>query len=109
MLVCVDRKAAMLPHLESAKHIGINVLAENQQDLSAQFARRGSNRFETTEWFPGELGVPLLENVLAYYECAVSELIEGGDHRIFIAEVRYLRCFEGRPLLYFAGGYRTLA
>jgi flavin reductase (DIM6/NTAB) family NADH-FMN oxidoreductase RutF len=109
ILLCIDRRAAILPRLESAKHIGINVLAENQQALSAQFARRGINRFESAGWFLGETGVPILEGVLAYFECAVSEVIEGGDHRIFIAVVRHLRCFEGRPLLYFASHYETLA
>jgi flavin reductase (DIM6/NTAB) family NADH-FMN oxidoreductase RutF len=109
VLVCIDRTAAILPHLEASEHIGINVLAEDQQVLSAQFARRGTNRFEAAQWFPGELGVPLLEGVLANYECAISEIIDAGDHRIFIAEVRHLRCFAGRPLLYFASGYRSLA
>jgi flavin reductase (DIM6/NTAB) family NADH-FMN oxidoreductase RutF len=108
VLVCIDRKATILPKLESAEFIGINVLSEDQRDLSAQFARRGTDRFEAVPWFPGEFGVPLIEGVLAYYECAVSKILDGGDHLIFIAQVRHLRCFEGRPLLYFASGYRSL-
>jgi (E)-2-((N-methylformamido)methylene)succinate hydrolase len=108
VLVCIDRKAAILAKLEKAEFFGINVLAENQKDFSAQFARPGTDRFEAVPWFPGELGVPLLGGVLAYYECAVTEIVDAGDHRIFIAEVRRLQCFEGQPLLYFASGYRTL-
>jgi flavin reductase (DIM6/NTAB) family NADH-FMN oxidoreductase RutF len=109
VLVCIDRKAAMLPRLEAATHFGINVLSEEQEPYSAHFARPGMDRFEGIQWFPGELGVPLLHNVLATYECAVSEVIEAGDHRIFIGEVRHLRCYDGHPLIYFGSRYRTLA
>jgi len=109
VLICIDRKAAILPRLESARFIGINVLAEDQTAISAQFARRGVNRFEAAGWFAGQTGVPLLEGLLAYFECALSQVIDGGDHRIFLAEVRHLKCFEGRPLLYFASAYRVLA
>jgi flavin reductase (DIM6/NTAB) family NADH-FMN oxidoreductase RutF len=108
VLVCIDRKATILPKLEKAEFIGINVLAEDQKELSVQFARAGTDRFEAVPWITGELGAPLLEGALAYYECAVTEIVDAGDHKIFIAEVQHLRCFEGRPLLYFASGYRTL-
>ena len=108
VLVCIDRKATILPKMEVAKTFGINVLAENQRDLSAQFSRRGTDRFETVPWFAGETGVPLLDGVLAHYECEVINIVEGGDHLIFIAEVRHLRCFAGRPLLYYASCYETL-
>jgi flavin reductase (DIM6/NTAB) family NADH-FMN oxidoreductase RutF len=108
VLVCIDRKATILHKLKAANTIGINVLAENQRDLSAQFARRGTDRFGAVPWFEGETGVPLLDGVLAHYECEVTSTAEGGDHLIFIAEVRHLQCFAGRPLLYFESGYETL-
>jgi flavin reductase (DIM6/NTAB) family NADH-FMN oxidoreductase RutF len=108
ILVCIDRKAAMLPRLEEAQYFGINVLSEEQESFSAHFARTGTDRFEGVPWSRGELGVPLLDGVLATYECAVREIVEAGDHRIFIGEVRHLRCFDGKPLIYFGSRYRTL-
>jgi flavin reductase (DIM6/NTAB) family NADH-FMN oxidoreductase RutF len=108
VLVCIDRKATILPKLEDSGTIGINVLAEDQRDLSTQFSRRGTDRFETVPWFAGELGVPLIYGVLAHYECTVTTIADGGDHLIFIAEVRHLQCFQGRPLLYFGSEYATL-
>jgi flavin reductase (DIM6/NTAB) family NADH-FMN oxidoreductase RutF len=108
VLVCIDRKATILPKLEAARSIGINILAEDQRDLSAQFARRGTDRFEAVPWFSGELGVPLIDGALAHFECEKTTVADGGDHLIFIARARYLRCSEGRPLLYFASGYANL-
>jgi flavin reductase (DIM6/NTAB) family NADH-FMN oxidoreductase RutF len=108
VLVCIDRKATILPKLEASRAIGINILAEDQRDLSAQFARRGTDRFETVPWTAGELGVPLIDGALAHYECSVTSVTEGGDHLIFIAEVRHLQCFAGRPLLYYESRYETL-
>jgi flavin reductase (DIM6/NTAB) family NADH-FMN oxidoreductase RutF len=108
VLVCIDRKAAILPKLQAANYFGINVSAENHQAISTQFARHGLDRFETVSWFAGELGVPLLEGALAHYECSVVSATEGGDHLIFIGEVQHLQCFAGRPLLYYESGYATL-
>ena len=108
VLVCIDRKATILPKLQSARDFGINVLAEDQQDLSTQFARRGLDRFDAVPWSAGELGVPLIDGALAHYECSVASLTEGGDHLIFIGEVQRLQCFAGRPLLYYESGYATL-
>jgi len=108
VLVCIDRKATICPKLQATECFGINVLAENQRDLSTHFARRGTDRFESVPWIAGERGVPLIDGALAHYECEVTRVTDGGDHLIFIAEVRHLQCFEGRPLLYFASGYETL-
>jgi flavin reductase (DIM6/NTAB) family NADH-FMN oxidoreductase RutF len=109
VLICVDRKAAMLPCLEASEYFGINVLNENQQDLSSQFARPGTNRFEAVGWFPGERGVPLLPDALATFECLVQQIVEAGDHRIFLAQVCNVTSQEGRPLLYFGSKYQTLS
>jgi flavin reductase (DIM6/NTAB) family NADH-FMN oxidoreductase RutF len=109
ILVCIDRKAAMLPHLEATEYFGVNILNENQQDLSGQFARPGVNRFETVQWTSGELGVPLLPDVLATFECAVHQIVDAGDHRIFLAQVCGINSHEGRPLVYFGSRYQTLA
>jgi flavin reductase (DIM6/NTAB) family NADH-FMN oxidoreductase RutF len=109
ILVCIDLKAAILPRLEASEYFGINVLNENQQDLSSQFARPGTNRFEAVEWFAGEYGVPLLPDVLATFECAVQQTIDAGDHRIFLGQVCRINTREGRPLLYFGSKYQILA
>lgn len=109
VLVCVDHTARILDYFRATKHLGINVLAEFQQELSVRFARRGHDRFDGVEWYPGVTGAPLLPGALASLECAVTRTLDAGDHAILIAEVLHAECREGRPLVYFNSSYRKLA
>ena len=108
VLVCIDRKATILPKILATRSIGINILAEDQRDLSTQFARRGMDRFEAVAWTAGELGVPVIAGSLAHFACELTREVDGGDHLILIAEVRQFQYSEGQPLLYFASGYANL-
>ena len=108
VLVCIDHKAGIRNLLLKTEFFAINVLRENQQQLSMQFARPGEDRFGTVEWFPGETGVPLIPGALATLECSVFERIESGDHTVMIGEVVSAVRHEGRPLLYFSSSYQTL-
>jgi flavin reductase (DIM6/NTAB) family NADH-FMN oxidoreductase RutF len=105
VLVCVDYRSSILPHFRNTAFYGINVLGEDQKDLSVRFSQAELDRFETVAWRNGETGVPLLDGVLAQMECRVTQTVEAGDHAIFIGEVVGARCRDGRPLLYFASSY----
>jgi flavin reductase (DIM6/NTAB) family NADH-FMN oxidoreductase RutF len=54
--------------------------------------------------------VLLLEDALAHMECHVVSHQEAGDHTIFIGEIDRAEpmAHEGRPLLYYRGGYAQL-
>ena len=41
-------------------------------------------------------------------ECRTVERIRAGDHDIFLAQMVTARVVEGKPLVYFASGYRRL-
>jgi flavin reductase (DIM6/NTAB) family NADH-FMN oxidoreductase RutF len=50
-------------------------------------------------------GTPVLETALANLDCHVVGAHVGGDHTIFVGEVREVTLSEGTPLLYFRGRY----
>jgi flavin reductase (DIM6/NTAB) family NADH-FMN oxidoreductase RutF len=50
-------------------------------------------------------GTPVLQNALANLDCSVVNAHDGGDHTIFVGEVREVTVAEGAPLLYFRGQY----
>ena len=108
VLVCIDYRSRILPHFRVAGSYGINVLSEEQADISVRFSQRELERFGRDGWHFGTSGVPILDNVLASFECTVTQIIEAGDHAIFLGEVMRTEFREGSPLLYFGSSYRRL-
>jgi 4-hydroxyphenylacetate 3-hydroxylase, reductase component len=108
ILVCIDYACAFLGHFRASTHFGVNVLSEDQREVSVIFAEKPEGRFDGVEWYSTESGVPLLQNCLTNLECRVSSIIEAGDHAIFLAEVVEAESREGQPLLYYNRDYRSL-
>ena len=109
VLICIDHNTKVLDYFLKAPSFGVSILSEAQQGISNLFAARGENRFRKTAWHAGKSGAPLIDGALATFDCEVDRIVEAGDHAIFIAKVRALAAEDGRPLLYFASGYETLA
>src|SRR5258706_9526467 len=84
VLFCLDRQTAILEYFVPGKRFAINVLNEEQKDLSTCFARSGYDRFQGVAWRPGETGAPVLPEVLATLECAVTQKVEAGGHIVVI-------------------------
>jgi flavin reductase (DIM6/NTAB) family NADH-FMN oxidoreductase RutF len=108
LLICVDRKAETFPHFFDSKIFVLNILAEDQQEVSRRFATSGGEKFAGLEYRLGRLGTPVLAGTLGHIECRIIETIEGGDHVIHIGEVEDAEWREGEPLLFFCGRYRFL-
>ncbi len=94
---------------EACEYYAINVLAEDQIELSQRFASRAGDRFSGLEFEQGVGGVPLLKGCCARFECRNTVRHAGGDHVVFISEVVGFDREERLPLLYFSGAYRRLA
>jgi flavin reductase (DIM6/NTAB) family NADH-FMN oxidoreductase RutF len=108
VLVSIDLRNSILGHFLSASAFGINILAEGQEALSQRFASVSERRFEGVCWHRSPMGMPLLDGVLAHFECAVVRTFEAGDHTVLIGEVRHASYTDGRPLVYFGSSYQTL-
>jgi flavin reductase (DIM6/NTAB) family NADH-FMN oxidoreductase RutF len=108
VLVCVDHKASVHAQFKGARAFAINLLSEDQKDLSVRFSTPGGHRFSSLNWSPGKLGAPILREALAWFECEVDQMVEAGDHTIFIGRVKETASHEGWPLLYFNRHYRQL-
>ena len=108
VLVCIDIRTRLLDLFREGCHFGVSVLNEDQQELSARFARSGEGRFDGVPWDRGESGVPLLPGSIAAMECAVTRIVEAGDHAILLGEVQQASWSEGQPLIYFNSGYQRL-
>jgi flavin reductase (DIM6/NTAB) family NADH-FMN oxidoreductase RutF len=105
VLICIDRRAFLHDHLQVGNAFAVNMLAENQEVLSRRFAASDPDQFRGVGYVDGLEGVPLLDDVLAVVECRVVAEQSGGDHTIFVGQVESTRVTDGKPLLYYRGGY----
>ena len=108
VLVCIEKTATAHVHFMAARGFAVNVLTEDQIDLSRHFATYMGDRFEGLEWRPGLHGAPILDGVLASLECANFRHFDAGDHTIFVGRVERTATHAGTPLVYFASAYRRL-
>jgi flavin reductase (DIM6/NTAB) family NADH-FMN oxidoreductase RutF len=108
LLVCIDKKAESYPCFDESKIFTVNVLSSDQEALSRRFAVTGGDKFEGVSYKIGANGAPILDGALAFLECRVTEKIDGGDHTIYVGEIEQAETKEGKPLLFFRGGYREL-
>ena len=108
VLICIDKKTVSYDALTRSGAFAINILADDQENISRQFASRVPDKFQDIAYYEGANKVPVLEGTVASIECLIVQAYEGGDHTIFIGEVQSSVIREGRPLSYFRGGYRRL-
>lgn len=105
-LVCIDRRTASHRPLVDSRRFAVNVLTDQQQDVSNHFASRLPDKFTGVSWQPGPATeVPVLTDALAWMECALDAIHEGGDHDIFVGRIVSAHVREGRPLVYWRGSY----
>ena len=109
LLISVDKKAESFPHFEESKVFTVNVLSEEQEGLSRKFAVSGGDKFQGVAYRTGANGVPILDGMLAYLECKLYATYDGGDHTLFLGEIEQAETREVKPLLFYRGGYRSLA
>lgn len=103
---CAANGSSTWPKLRDAGKFCINVLADDQEDVSRVFASREADKFAGIGWDHSPLGSPRITGALAWIDCELSVVHEAGDHDIAIGAVHDLHVArEGGPLVFFRGGY----
>jgi 3-hydroxy-9,10-secoandrosta-1,3,5(10)-triene-9,17-dione monooxygenase reductase component len=94
-----------LATFRAAQHWAVHVLATDQEELSARFAKRGESKFAGLDVEEGVGGVPMLQGCSARFQCKTAFQYEGGDHVIFLGEVLAFDRNEMAPLVFHGGRY----
>jgi flavin reductase (DIM6/NTAB) family NADH-FMN oxidoreductase RutF len=103
------RTSQTWPRLREFGRFCVNVLAEDQSDVSARFARSGTDKFAGVTWRSSPHGAPVLDGVVAWIDCRLWAEYDGGDHTLVAARVLDLGADpRRRPLLFHRGGYGLL-
>ena len=114
VLVCVSHKSQSHGSFRPGGKFAVNVLASDQEALARRFASStltGLEKFEGVGYKKSPLGLPLIEDALADFECTIVHAYPGGDHTIFVGQVEALDAHGdlGRePLLYYRGRFGRL-
>ena len=106
--VCVDHEAELHDTILASQIFVVNVLEGHQESLSRRFADRHEDRFDGIGYHRSPEGLVLLDGALAHIECDRFATYPGGDHTIVIGRVIGGTIGDGRPLLYYRGGYGAL-
>jgi flavin reductase ActVB len=108
VLVCIGNDASMAGALAAASHVGVNILSQEQEALSRRFAGKYDDRFNGLAFDHAPSGVPILGDVLAWIDGRIVARHPAGDHVIIVLAVEAAATGDGRPLLYYRGGYAQL-
>ncbi|TGM26043.1 flavin reductase family protein [Leptospira levettii] len=111
VLFCLAKHSKAKEAIETAGNFAVNILSSEQKQISADFASGSLDKAVVLEGLnPRKLstGAPILEGALASLDCLVHQIIDAGDHWIFLGLVEAVATKKGSPLLYFNRNYREL-
>lgn len=103
---CAAKTSSTWPRIRAAGHYCVNILGESHGELSRRFASKLADKFDGIPWRQGASGAPVLEDALAWIDCALHDTLDAGDHVIALGRVLALGAADGDgPLAYYRGGY----
>ena len=109
--VIIDHRHTGYEMLEKSDAVfAVNILKEDQSELSNRFAWTKEDRFAVGSWSTAVTGAPVLEDALAWLDCTIYSRHAAGTHTIYIGEVQASHVLEpeNKPLVYWNRDYRKI-
>lgn len=107
---CVGHGSSSWPKLRDNGQFCVSVLGADQEAVSRVFASKEPDKFAAIGWDRSPLGEPRITGALAWMDCTLFDVHGEGDHDIVVGQVHDLGvAHEGTPLIFFRGGYSSLA
>ena len=108
LLICVDKAAESFDIFTESPGFAVNILSEDQADVSGLFASKRVDKFDISNWSESATGYPILKDVCAWFDCRRDQVIDAGDHVVIIGEVLGYDYNDHIGLGYVRGGYMSL-
>ena len=106
VLFCPGNTSSSWPRIRAAGVFCVNILGDDQLDVCRVMASKDPDKFANVPWSKKVTGSPVIDGVLAWIDCTITEVLEGGDHHIVVGRVEDLGYSDsGGPLVFFKGGY----
>ena len=88
----------------------VNVMGQDQMEVCGVMASRAEDKFADVEWSPAGSGSPIISGSIAYIDCDIEMIHDGGDHDIVIGRVLKLEVMDSKShLVFFQGNYGTFS
>ena len=94
-------------YTRNVDHFAINILNNDQEDLSRRFAAEMPCRFTSVDWSMSKLNNPILTQHAAFFDCRLHQTVDAGDHTILIGEIDNFSASDKPGLGYYRGRYFT--
>lgn len=98
------RRSTTWPAIEATGRFCVNVLSHDQHALCALIAAKAGDPFERVAHRRSAAGLPILDGVVAWIDCALHAVHEAGDHFIVLGAVEALGVETAEPPLVFLRG-----
>lgn len=97
----------LLDRLRDTRRLGVNLLADGQQDLALNFARKGGGaKFDGVPW-TADAGLPRLTAAPVWLACDIEQFVPAGDHVVLVAAVAGTARRPALPLVYAQRAFGT--
>ncbi|MGE7762169.1 flavin reductase family protein [Peribacillus sp. NPDC097895] len=107
VVISLAEKAQMLEKIKKSKTFSVNILSDDQRELSMIFAGQLKEHEEVV--FERLDGKPVIPSAVAQIACKVSGEYVEGDHTLIIGKVTDIHLEESDPLIFYSGRYRSLS
>ena len=90
VLICVGKDSRSHEFIASGGIFAVNILHESQDELATVLARTGESEDKAARGLVGishytkVTGAPILSESHAYLDCTVVQIIDAGDHTVFL-------------------------
>lgn len=108
LLVCPAKSLSSYAVFAACETFAINILAEDQQDVSNIFVSSKEDRFAQVSWREDGLGNPIIDGAAASFSCTAHERMEAGDHLILVGRIDGFQASGAAGLGFANGGYFSL-
>ena len=90
--------------MTSSKNYAINILSKCQESIALSFSQN-KEPFMEIDYHLSNIGVPIIKNALAVFECQLHQVYDGGDHSIILGLVTSCNKSDLEPLKFFRGKF----
>ena len=117
MMICIGYEDATFTNIKESKEFGVNIAASDQNVVASISGNHSGKEVDkiillkelgVQFYKAGTIDVLMVKDAAMNVECRLKEMIEIGDHCLFIGEVQSISSNEKEPLTYFNGKFFNL-